>query len=141
MKLQVAALKLHKNSISREFFQQNTCHRLFLTKNISQHILRYTCKKLPSVKKTVKDLDFKLRGPRTNESKYLCGVSTSYRNPVGNYVFKINNRNTRTRSEICSKLTIKIPESRHWRRSSDFIVNFEHISHLVLVFLLLTLSR
>ena len=30
---------------------------------------------------------------------------------------------------------------RHWRRSGVFIVDFEHISHLVLVFLLLTLSR
>ena len=39
-------------------------------------------------------------------------------------------------------LTIKIPERCHWRRRSFiFIVNFEHISHLVLVFLLLTLSR
>ena len=28
-----------------------------------------------------------------------------------------------------------------WRRPGIFIVNFEHISHLVLVFLLLTLSR
>ena len=37
----------------------------------------------------------------------------------------------------CSKLTIETLE----RRSSVFIVNFEHISHLVLVFLLLTLSR
>ena len=27
-----------------------------------------------------------------------------------------------------------------WRRSSVFIVNFEYISHLVLVFLLLTLN-
>ena len=63
----------------------------------------------------VKDLDFKLREPRANESKYLCKVSTSYRNPVGNYVFKVNNRDTRTRSEICSNLTIKTPESRHWR--------------------------
>ena len=27
-----------------------------------------------------------------------------------------------------------------WRRSGNFIVNFEHISHLVLVFLFLTLS-
>ena len=44
------------------------------------------------------------------------------------------------RCEICSKLTIKIPERRHWRRSGIFIVNFEHISYLVLVFLLLTLS-
>ena len=48
---------------------------------------------------------------------------------------------TRTRCEICSKLTIKLPERRHWRRSGVFIVNFEHISHLVLVFLLLTLNR
>ena len=29
----------------------------------------------------------------------------------------------------------------HWRRSDVFIVNFEHISHLVLLFLLLTLNR
>ena len=28
--------------------------------------------------------------------------------PAGNYMFKVNNRNTRTRCEICSKLTIKI---------------------------------
>ena len=32
--------------------------------------------------------------------------------PVGNYMFKVNNRNTRTRCEICSKLTIKTPERR-----------------------------
>ena len=37
---------------------------------------------------------------------------------------------------MCLKLTIKIPERRQWRRSGIFIVNFEHISHLVLVFLL-----
>ena len=61
--------------------------------------------------------------------------------PAGNYMFKVNNGNTRTRCEICSKLTIKTPERRQWRRSGVFIVNFEHISHLVLVFLLLTLSR
>ena len=51
-------------------------------------------------------------------------------NPTGNYMFKVNNRNTRTRCEICSKLTIKIPERRQWRRSGISIVNFEHISHL-----------
>ena len=32
--------------------------------------------------------------------------------PAGNYMFKINNKNTRTRCEICSKLTIKTPERR-----------------------------
>ena len=31
---------------------------------------------------------------------------------VGNNMFKINNRNTRTRCEICLKLTIKTPERR-----------------------------
>ena len=59
-------------------------------------------------------------------------------NPSGIYLFKVNNRNTRARCEICSKLTRKTPERRQWRRSGVFIVNFERISHLVLVFLLLT---
>ena len=49
---------------------------------------------------------------------------------AGNYMFKVNNKDTR-----------KTP----WRRSGLFIVNFEYISHFVLVFLwsivLLTLSR
>ena len=61
--------------------------------------------------------------------------------PAGIYLLKVNNRNTRTRCEICSKLTINTPERRQWRRSGVFIVNFEHISHLVLVFLLLTLNK
>ena len=59
-------------------------------------------------------------------------------NPAITYLFKVNNRNTRTRCDIYSKLTIKTPE-RHQSRCFDvFIVNFKHISQLVLVFLLLT---
>ena len=42
-------------------------------------------------------------------------------------MFKSHNKDTRT-----------TPDAR--RRSGVFIVNFEHISHLVLVFLLLTLN-
>ena len=38
------------------------------------------------------------------------------------------------------KLTTKTPERCQSRCSGVFIVNFEHISHLVLVFLLLTLN-
>ena len=34
-------------------------------------------------------------------------------NPANIYLFKVNNRNTRTRCEICSKLTIKTPERCH----------------------------
>ena len=61
--------------------------------------------------------------------------------PAGNYMSKVSNRNTTTRCDIYSKLTVKIPERRQWRHSGIFIVNFEHISHLALVLLLLTLSR
>ena len=57
---------------------------------------------------------------------------------AGIYLLKVNDRNTETRCEICSKLTIKTTERRR-RRSGVFTVNFEHISHLILVFLPLTL--
>ena len=50
--------------------------------------------------------------------------------PANTYLFKIKNRNTREKCKICSKLKIKTPEQRHWRRSGVFTVNFEHISHL-----------
>ena len=55
--------------------------------------------------------------------------------PAGNYMFKVSTRKGRTRCEIYSRLTIKAPERR------IFIFKFENIPHLVLVFLLLTLSR
>ena len=56
------------------------------------------------------------------------------------YLLKVNNRNTRTRCEICSKLTIKILERHQWHRSGIFIVDFKNISHQVPVFVLLTLN-
>ena len=62
-------------------------------------------------------------------------------NQAGNYMFKVNNRNTRKRCEICSKLTIKTSEGCQLLHSGVFIVNFDYISYLVLVFLLSTLSR
>ena len=56
-------------------------------------------------------------------------------------MFEVKNRNNRTRCEICAKLTIKTSERCQWCCSGIFIVNFELISHLVVVFLLLTLNR
>ena len=46
---------------------------------------------------------------------------------------KVNNTNTRTRCEVCSKSTIKTFRFEH--------LYFEHIAHLVLVFLLLNFSK
>ena len=48
-------------------------------------------------------------------------------NPANIYLFKVNNRNTRKRCEICSTLTIKTPEWYQWCHSGVFSVNFEHI--------------
>ena len=56
-------------------------------------------------------------------------------NPAGIYLLKVNNRNTRIKCEICSKLTVKTPERPHWRRSGVFIANFEHISHFSSVYI------
>ena len=61
--------------------------------------------------------------------------------PPGKYMFKVNNKNTRTRRKFYSKLTIKTPKWCHWPRSGVFVVNSENILQLVLVFLLSTLSR
>ena len=67
----------------------------------------------------------------------LNNASTySYTLGNDNYMVKnsptniVNNSNTRKRCEICSKLTIKSPQ----RRSTVFIVNFEHISYLLTPF-------
>ena len=58
---------------------------------------------------------------------------------AGIYLLKFNNRNVRTRCEICSKLTTKTPERYQWGRPVVFAVNIEHIPPL-LVFLMLTLN-
>ena len=64
------------------------------------------------------------------------------------YLFKVNNRNTRKKSKICSKLTIETPDWRHWRCSGVFycylgthfisfskvsIVDFEQVKVTLLV--------
>ena len=59
---------------------------------------------------------------------------------------KVNNKDIRIICAICSKSTIRyIPADIYLlkvrRRSGAFIVNFKHISQLVLVFLLLTLNK
>ena len=61
--------------------------------------------------------------------------------PAKNCLLKVNNKNTRKWCEILSMLTIKTPNRRQWCRPSVLIVNFEHILHLSLAFLLLTLNK
>ena len=44
-------------------------------------------------------------------------------NPAGIYLLKINSRYTRAKCKMCSKLTVKIPERRHWRYSELWTCN------------------
>ena len=60
-------------------------------------------------------------------------------NPTNIYLFKVNNRNTK-KSEICSKLTIEHQNDVR-RLFGVFIANFEHISHLFLVFPIVVISK
>ena len=48
----------------------------------------------------------------SEDPKYTSGLALLSNStiPVDNYMFEVNNRNTRTRCEICSELTIKTPE-------------------------------
>ena len=54
--------------------------------------------------------------------------------PSENFLIKFNNQNFRTMSEICTVFPIKTPARRQWHLSDVFIVNFEQISHVVLMF-------
>ena len=77
-----------------------------------------------------------------NVSTTFFSSASNFPFHTGNiYLFKVSNRNTRKIYEICSKLTIKTPERRQRHRSSVFVVNFEYISRLFLVYLLLTLNK
>ena len=57
---------------------------------------------------------------------------------AGFYLFKFIKGNT---GKMCEIYSIKIPEQRQWRRSGVFVINFKQISHIVLVFQLLTLKK
>ena len=48
--------------------------------------------------------------------------------PVSIYLFRVNNGNTRTIWEICSKLTLKT-ERCYWLRSGIFIVNLTDFTY------------
>ena len=49
------------------------------------------------------------------KNSYPLSTVIYFRNPVSIDLLKVNNRNTSIRCEICSNLTIKTPERRHWQ--------------------------
>ena len=62
---------------------------------------------------------------------YMKGLNPTRRHyQAGNYMLKINNRNTRARCEICSKITIKTPELCQWRHSGCIDFSFKNMLHM-----------
>ena len=55
-------------------------------------------------------------------------------------MLKVNKRHTKTKSELFSNSPRKTPEQCHQHHLDVFVATFEHISHLVQLFLLLTLT-
>ena len=55
-------------------------------------------------------LEMGLLGTATYQLEYNIKLKANF--PANIYLFKINNRNTRKRCEICSKITIKAPDHR-----------------------------
>ena len=70
-----------------------------------------------------------LVAPKVVFSNYLFFFLSSF-NSVNIYLLTVNKRNTRKKSEICLKLTIKTPEPGYCRCFGVFIVNFEYSSHV-----------
>ena len=61
-----------------------------------------------------------------------CWIYKEQINKLYIKLFKVNDRNA---------IDTPLNRRRHWRFSGIFIINFEHISHVFLVFLLLTWNK
>ena len=107
-------------------FEGRTAHMPSTNQNVSNQ-----------TRSTLKSFSDVIRGYRKRSMTWNMLMPA----PVDIQLLKVNNRNTRTRCAICSKLKIKTPEGGQWRHPGVFTTNFEHFSQLVLVFfLLLTLN-
>ena len=69
---------------------------------------------------------------------HTSGVSIVGFEEVNIRLFKVNNGDPRIMYQICSNLTIEKLGWRYWPRS---VVNFEHISHIVLAVPLLAVKK
>ena len=80
-------------------------------------------------------LDFQIL---SNLELYGTRIPKDYNTSASIYLFQVTIRNSGKMCEIFSTLTIKTPKRSQRHCSGVFTVNFKHISHLFLLFLLLT---
>ena len=117
----------------------------------ADHFIQLICKSLSyrnqSTDLLYKSMDWFLsdNGLRPERVKWLLlnrWISTlTDKGRAGIYSLKVNNGNTKITSQICSKLAKKTLKPCCWRCFRVFIVDFEQISNIVLVFPLLNLNK
>ena len=86
----------------------------------------YKCKKCLQLRKLLLNILQSFELPHVISQLSESSRPESFQEILG----QSQHRGTRKRCKIGSKLTIKTPEWRQWRRSNVFIINFEQISHL-----------
>ena len=74
----------------------------------------------------------------TAKSKNDWNIKRLHR--ANKYMLRVHIRKTRTRWEICSNLTIKTPERRHWTCSYFFTINFTYFTRYSSIFIVVFLS-
>ena len=101
-----------------EVFCKKRCYESFIKIHKKAHVLESLFNKVAGLKAT----NFIKKWLQHRYFNYnFCKTLQNSNEPirlrvifwVGNYMFKVNNRNTRTRCEICSELKIKTPEQQH----------------------------
>ena len=106
LSISVRCIRLYKH-----FGRQNA--RLYLViRNILPKInnLQIISKIATKIKAYINNF---LKTTNENLQEYLTHINIQLY-PAGIYLLNVNNNNTRTRYEICSKLTIKIPDTSVW---------------------------
>ena len=87
-------------------------HRIDIDRSVSQTLQPFL-KELTEETEIVFDITEELKGFTSIDPAMISDKSNEKLFPVGIYMFKVININTRTKCEICSEQTIKTPERRH----------------------------
>ena len=117
---------IERETQTQSFFNESCkMFRTFILKNTREWLIPYLVDILSTAE---------WRGNIQARTPYILAF------PANIYSLKVKDRNARNWCEICSKLVRKTSRQRQRHGFNVFIVNFEHISHFFLVFLLLSLS-
>ena len=96
-----------------DHFDPLGCLKIGRLKNLSKIHINGSEKEVQALKVVpFRETNNRFRDYDRTETMKMNFCSPNLYDPADIYMFKVNNRNTRTKCEICSKLIIKTPERR-----------------------------